>query len=94
MQKNRLRCAENVMFSLLCILSTDQWGGLNPQNPSPAYALDWPYSISLYQSKQQMVLNAIRFLLSSQIENIGTILINFEQKFALVRVFNILPLKF
>ena len=34
-----------------------------------------------------MVLNAIRFLFSSLIANIATILINFQQKFALVRSF-------
>ena len=34
-----------------------------------------------------MVLNAIRFLLSSLIANMATILINFQQKFALVRSF-------
>ena len=42
-----------------------------------------------------MVLNAIRFLFSSLIANMATILINFQQKFALViEVFSILPLNF
>ena len=36
-----------------------------------------------------MVLHAIRFFLSSLIANIANILINFEQKFALVKVFKI-----
>ena len=43
----------------------------------------WHYSIFLYQSKQQMVLNAIRFLHSSLIANIATISINVQQKFSL-----------
>ena len=43
---------------------------------------------------QQMVLNAIRFLLSSLIASIETIVSNFQQKFVLVGVFNILPLNF
>ena len=34
-----------------------------------------------YQSKHQMVPNAIRFLLSSLIANMATISINFQQKF-------------
>ena len=41
-----------------------------------------------------MILNAIRFLFSSQIANMATILTNFQQKFALVEVFNILLLNF
>ena len=45
------------------------------------------YSIFFYQSNVQMVLNAIRVLLSSLIANMAAILINFQQKFALVRSF-------
>ena len=44
-----------------------------------------------------MILNAIRFLLRSLIANMATIVINFQQKFALVlqlEVFNISPFKF
>ena len=48
----------------------------------------------LYQSKQQMVLNAIRFLLSYLIANMATILINFQRKFALVRSFKHFAIKF
>ena len=34
LQKNRLRCAKNVIFSSLCILvDRPMGGGLNPQNP-------------------------------------------------------------
>ena len=34
LQKNRLRCAKNVIFSLRCILVDRPMGeGLNPQNP-------------------------------------------------------------
>ena len=58
------------------------------------FFVNWRCSIFLYQSKQQMVLNAIRFLLSSLIANMETILINFQQKFALVIVFNISLLNF
>ena len=41
-----------------------------------------------------MVLNAIRFLLSSVIANIATILISFQQKFALIRSFQHFAIKF
>ena len=41
-----------------------------------------------------MVLNAIRFLLRSLIANMLTILINFQQKFALVRHFQQFAIKF
>ena len=41
-----------------------------------------------------MVLNAIRFLLSSLIANMATILINFQRKFALVRSFQHFVIKF
>ena len=41
-----------------------------------------------------MVLNTIRFLFSSLIENMATILINFLQKFALVRSFQHFVIKF
>ena len=47
-----------------------------------------------YQSKQQMVLNAIRFFLSSLIANMATILINFQQKFVLVRSFQHFAIEF
>ena len=47
-----------------------------------------------YLSIQQMVLHAIRFLLSSLIANMATILINFQQKFALVRSFQHFAIKF
>ena len=46
-----------------------------------------------YQSKQQMVLNAIHFFLSSLIANMATILIGFQQKFALVRSFQQIAVK-
>ena len=49
---------------------------------------------NFYQSKQQMVLNAICFLLSSLIENMATILINFQQKFVLVKSFQEFASKF
>ena len=52
-----------------------------------AIFVNWHHSTFLYQSKQQMVLNAIRFFFSSLIANMATILINFQQKFALVRSF-------
>ena len=40
LEKNRIRSAKNVIFSLLCILvDRSMGGGLNPQNPPPAYAL-------------------------------------------------------
>ena len=42
----------------------------------------------------QMVLNAIRFLLSSLIANLAKILINFQQKFVLVRSFQHFAIKF
>ena len=36
LQKNRLRCAKNVMFSLLCILADrPMGGGFEPPNPPP-----------------------------------------------------------
>ena len=41
-----------------------------------------------------MVLNTIRFLLSSMIANLATILINFQQKFALVKSFQHFAIKF
>ena len=41
-----------------------------------------------------MVLNAIRFRLSSLIANMTTILINVQQKFALVRSFQHFAIKF
>ena len=41
-----------------------------------------------------MVLNAIRFLLSSLIANIATILINFQQQLASVRSFQHFTIKF
>ena len=47
-----------------------------------------------YHSIQQMVLNAIRFLLSSLIANMATILISFQQKFALARSFQHFAIKF
>ena len=59
-----------------------------------AIFVNWRYSIFLYQSIQRTVLSAIRFLLSSLIANMEIILSNFQQKFALVGVFNILPLNF
>ena len=40
MQKNRLRCAKNVIFSLLCILIDRPMGGFEPPKLPPAYALD------------------------------------------------------
>ena len=40
------------------------------------------YLAFLSQSKQQMVLDAIRFFLAVLIANMATILINFQQKFA------------
>ena len=46
------------------------------------------------QSKQQMVFNAIRFLLSCLIANMATIIINFKQKFAFVRSFQHFANKF
>ena len=50
------------------------------------FFVSWRYSIFLYQSKQQMILNAICFF-SSLIANMATILIDFQQKFALIRSF-------
>ena len=41
-----------------------------------------------------MILNAIRFLLSSLIAYMATILINFQQKFALARSFQHFAIKF
>ena len=41
---------------------------------------------------QQMVLKAICFLLNSLLANMAAILIIFQQKFALIKVFNTLPL--
>ena len=41
-----------------------------------------------------MVFKAIRFLLSSLITNMATLLINFHQKFALVRSFQHFAIKF
>ena len=41
-----------------------------------------------------MVVNAIRFLLSSLIANMATILINFQQKFDLARSFQHLAINF
>ena len=43
--------------------------------------------INISMSKQHIVLNPIRFLLSSLKANMATISINFQQKFALVRSF-------
>ena len=56
--------------------------------------VNWRYSIFFYQLKQQMVLNAICFHLSSLIANMATILINVQQKFALVRSFRPFAIKF
>ena len=42
----------------------------------------------LIQSTQRTVFNEIRFLLSSLITNMETILNNFQQKFALVKEFS------
>ena len=39
LQENMIRSAKNVIFSLLCILVDRPMGGLEPPNPSPAYAL-------------------------------------------------------
>ena len=40
LQKKRIKSVKNVIFSLLCILvDRPMGGGLNPQNPPPAYAL-------------------------------------------------------
>ena len=49
--------------------------------------VNWRYSKFLYQSKQQMVLKAIRFLLSLK-ANMETILIHFQQNFASVKKFS------
>ena len=59
-----------------------------------AFFVNWHYSTFLYQSKQQMVLNAIRFFFSCLIASLATILINFQQKFALVRSFHHFAIKF
>ena len=59
-----------------------------------SFLVNWHNSIFLYQSKQQMVPNALRFLLSSLIANMTMILINFQQKFALVRNFQRFAIKF
>ena len=59
-----------------------------------AIFVNWHYSTFLYQLKQQMVLNAIRFVFSSLIANMETILINFQQKFALVKSFQHFSIKF
>ena len=40
LQKNRLRSAKNVIFSLLSVLVDRPMGGFNPQTPL-AYALDY-----------------------------------------------------
>ena len=41
LQKNRIRDAKNVIFSLLCILVDRPMGGFEPPNPPPsAYALE------------------------------------------------------
>ena len=49
LQKNRLRSAKNVIFSLLCILvDRPMGGGLNPQTSPPplAYALGlWSFQV-------------------------------------------------
>ena len=47
--------------------------------------VNWGYSMFLYQLIQRTVLDAIRFLLSSLIANMETILENFQQKFSSVR---------
>ena len=59
-----------------------------------AIFVNWRSSIFLYQSIERTALNAIPFLFSSLVENMETILSILQQKFALVGVFNILPLNF
>ena len=54
---------------------------------SIAIFVNWRNSVFLYQSIPSVVLNAICFFLSSLIANMATILINFQQKFALTRSF-------
>ena len=57
------------------------------------FFVNWRYSIFLNRLIQQMVLNAICYLLCSLIANMATILINFQQKFALVRGFQHFTIK-
>ena len=57
-----------------------------------AIIVNWHYSILLYQSIQQMAFNAIRVFLSSLRANMELILINFQQKQALAKVFVFLHL--
>ena len=59
-----------------------------------AIFVNWRYLIFLSQLKQQMVLNAIRLFLRSLIANMVTILINFQQNFALVKSFQNFAIKF
>ena len=53
-----------------------------------------PCQYFLCQSKQPMVLKAIHFLLCSLIANMVTVLIHFQQKFALGRSFQHFVLNF
>ena len=56
--------------------------------------MNWRYSIFLHQSVQRTIFNAISFLFSSPIANMAMILINFQQKLALVRTFQHFAIKF
>ena len=58
-----------------------------------AFFVNWHYVTFFYQSKQQVVLSAIRFF-SNLIANMAAILINFQLKFALVRSFQHSAIKF
>ena len=63
----------------------------------PSDATNWRYSIFFYLSMQRTVLNTFRFLLISLVNSKHAwrpLLSNFQQKFALVTVFDILPLNF
>ena len=46
LQKNRIRSAKNVIFSLLCILVDRPMGGVSTPNPPPAYALAYRTNIA------------------------------------------------
>ena len=55
---------------------------------------DKPDNLSVETASGFQVLNAIRFFLAILIANMATILINFQQKFALVRSFQHFAIKF
>ena len=92
-----LAAEASFVFNLFLILSKNEPRVLKKlllQKMCIAIFANWHYSIFLYQSKQQMVLNAIRFILISLKANLAMIFISFVQKCALVKTFQPFAVKF